>query len=336
MPSKVVYDNLVGRGLKVSGWFNRYDTLETAKDLEQLFETLFTVKDKNDKPAVVTAITNVANPDFDKIKASGFSEYHYEPFTETLKRYYPYANVFKLWREGITAGVFIPELHGREHITVQLWMEKLREGNKDLLLAFDYGYVFLDIPGMTGPAKGFGTEFYFTSDRQKPFLIRSILKGGAMFKDIFGFLPRVFVPGSGLFHPDFDVVIAESGIKFLYVNHSMPYPVNGGNLKYRYFIPGQRGPGGITYYTRNCAFEPSDSNYKGIDLTLKQVEAAFRWHKPANISTHRVNFAGGIDPANRKRGLNELKKLLKAIVQKWPDVEFMNSGDALEFLKNAN
>jgi len=62
-----------------------------------------------------------------------------------------------------------------------------------------------------------------------------------------------------------------------------------------------------------------------VSFTMKQVEAAFRWGKPANISSHRVNFAGHINPENRKEGLAQLKNLLDKIVKKWPDVEFMSS-----------
>jgi hypothetical protein len=337
MPSKDVYDNLIRRGLKVpSGWFNLYDTLENEEDLECLFDTLDSVKDNDNKSAVMTPVTIVANPDFDKIRACGFSEYHYEPFTVTLKRYYSGNDVFKLWREGITAGIFMPELHGREHITAQIWMEKLREGDKDLLIAFDHGFTAMEIPGVPFHAKEFGTEFYFTSEDQKPFLINSIKEGVSLFREIFSYMPRVFVPSNGIFHPEFDEVLAESGLRFLYVNNSMAYPANGGELRYRHFITGQKGPGGIIYYTRNCAFEPVDSGYKGIGPTLKQIEAAFRWGKPASISTHRANFVGGIVEANRVNGLTELRKLLKAIVQKWPDAEFMNAGDALEYMKNKN
>jgi hypothetical protein len=337
MPSKYVYDNLLKRGLKVPhGWFNLYDTLETEEDLERLFDTLNSVKDNENRSAIMTPVTIVANPDFHKIRSCGFSEYHYEPFTETLKRYYPGKDVFKLWREGIAAGIFIPELHGREHITVQIWMEKLREGVKDLVIAFDNGFTALDIPGVPPLAKEFGTEFYFISEDQKPFLKNSIKDGVSLFTDIFSYSPRVFVPSNAIFHPEFDEIAAGNGIKFLYVNNSMAYPVNGGELKYRHFITGQKGPRGLIYYTRNCAFEPGDSSYKGIGPTLKQIEAAFRWGKPANISTHRANFAGGIDPSNREKGLSELKKLLKSIIQKWPDAEFMSSYDGLESMKNMN
>lgn len=337
MPSIEVYERLVNAGLKVGHriW-NRFDTLESTKDLEQLYEVLDSVRDQNNNPAVMTSFTSMANPDFEKIKSGGFVKYHYEKFTDTLKRYYQESDVFKLWREGIDAGLFIPELHGHEHIAVQLWMQKLKEGNIDLLVAFDQGFVSPYIPDLLNLASGLRAEFYFTSVEQKPFLIDSLKDSVVLFKEIFGQIPRVFVPANGIFHPDFDDVVASSGIKFLCVSNSMPYPVNGGKLKYKHFIPGQKGPEGLTYYTRNCSFDSTLVEYKGIDLTMKQIAAAFRWGKPASISTHRVNFIGGLVPANREKGLNELKKLLNSILRRWPDVEFMSSGDALEYMRRTN
>lgn len=334
MPSKNVFNFLLSAGFNIgTGLYNRCETLETKEDLEELFDVLNSVRDNNNKPAIVTPITCVANPDFKKIKSAGFTDYYYEKFTDTLESYYPNSNVFKLWKEGFNAGIFIPELHGREHITVQLWLKKLRDGNKDLLTAFDHGFVSLDIPDIPTPAREFRAEFYFNSEDQKPFLINGIKESVTLFKDIFGYLPRVFVPSNGIFHPEFDAVVSASGIKFLFVSHSMPYPVNGGSLRNRYFINGQRGPEGLIYYTRNCAFEPNDIGYKGIEMTIKQIEAAFRWRKPAIISTHRGNFSGGIDQNNRKKGLSELKKLLKNITKRWPDAEFISSGDAFEQMK---
>ncbi len=337
MPSKSDYDEMVSAGLNVTrGRFNKYDTLENTDDLVQLFAVLNSVKDKNNKPAVMTSFTNVANPDFRKIKSGGFAEYHFEKFTDTLKRYYPSRNIFQLWREGMDAGIFVPELHGRDHIAVQIWMKKLKEGNKELLTAFDHGFVSLDIPDLPLPARGFRAEFFFTMEDQKSFLVSAIRDSITLFREIFGFSPRVFAPANGIFHPDFDALMAAFGIRFLCVNRTMPYPVNGGALKYRHFTTGQKGPGELTYYIRNCAFEPSEQEYKSIDLTMKQVEAAFRWGKPASISTHRVNFTGGMDEANRAKGLTELDKLLKTILKRWSDVEFLSSGDALEYMRNSN
>ena len=337
MPSQQVFNELTKKGLNINtNRYNCYDTLETTDDLDELFCVLNSVRDSTNHPAVITPVTNVANPDFEKIKRSGFSEYYYEKFTDTLERYYQSKNVFKLWKQGIEAGIFTPELHGREHINVYLWLHKLREGNHDLLTAFDQGFIFLKVPSIPDPAAEFRAAFYFTSDDQKSFLITAIRESVELFHEIFGFLPRVFVPGNNMFHPDFDIVVAEAGVKYLYASHSMPYSVEGGALKHRGKIAGRRGPYDLVYYTRNCAFEPTDHNYKGIELTMRQVAAAFRWGKPANISTHRVNFAGGIDPGNRRKGLSELRKLLQAIITKWPDVEFMSSGDMLDYMSDNN
>lgn len=66
--------------------YSLYDTLANEDDLNALYEVLCSVKDKNGRNAVITADTHVANPDFEKIKASGYTQYHFEPFTETLKR----------------------------------------------------------------------------------------------------------------------------------------------------------------------------------------------------------------------------------------------------------
>ena len=75
-------------------------------------------------------------------------------------------------------------------------------------------------------------------------------------------------------------------------------------------------------------YEPTDS--RGLDwvaFTVKQIEAAFRWKRPAVISSHRVNFCGHIDSKNRVEGLESLKKLLGAIIKKWPEVEFISASE---------
>lgn len=337
MPSIAVYERLQAAGINVERriW-NRIDTLETAEDLEQLFTVLDSVRDSGNRPAVFTPVTNVANPDFIRIRSGGFDHYYFEKFTETLNSYYPDKDVFKLWKEGMRAGIFMPELHGREHLAVQFWMEELRRGNKELLTAFNNGFLSVDIPGLMPPVRGFRAEFFFTEDDQKPFLTDSLIEGITIFEEIFGYKPAVFVPANGIFHPDFEHTLATAGVKFLWVNLFTRYPHQASKLKTRIRVPGQKGPDGLTYYTRNCSFEPASEHYRGIEYTINQIDAAFKWGKPSIISTHRASYAGGLDPANRKKGLMELKKLLQGILAKWPDVEFMSSGEALRFLESVN
>jgi hypothetical protein len=336
MPSREAYGQLVSAGVPMTDdRFTKFDTLAGVEDLEHLFNALRSVSDFKGRPAVMTAVTNVANPDFQKIRESDFQRYFYEKFTDTLIRYGRGEEVLERWKEGVQAGIFVPELHGREHLTVQIWLRHLREGNRDLLCAFDHGFVALKAGDAPAPAGRFRAEFYFDSEEQKPFLMNSVREGVLLFKEIFGHSPRMFVPSNLIFHHDFEAALAGSGVKFLNVSHRTPYPDAKGGLRYRHFITGQKSRTGLVYYTRNCAFEPTGETYRGIDLTMRQIAAAFRWGKPANISTHRVNFVGGISPGNRAKGLTELNRLLKAIKKRWPDVEFMSSADALEIMNGS-
>ena len=84
----------------------------------------------------------------------------------------------------------------------------------------------------------------------------------------------------------------------------------------------------MTYEVRNIVFEPThDISVDWVNYSLKQIETAFRWNRPAIISSHRVNFCGHIDPNNRKKGINALKELLHKMVNKWPEVEFMAANE---------
>jgi len=333
MHSKKVYSELLRSNIPVdNNIYDQLDTLADKQDLEYLMETLLSVKDRNSHPAVMTPVTNVANPDFKKIEESGFTEYYYEPFTETLKRYGRDPQTFSTWKKGIELGVFIPEFHGREHISVQPWLQKLREGDKTLRSAFRHEFVSVRLNGLHPALSGFRAEFYFSSQDQIEFLQRSISSGVKLFKELFGYIPRAFVPSNNIFHPVFEQKVAETGVKYLLVSHFGPVPDGKGNIRMKYHRIGKKTSDGLRYYTRNCAFEPAAHGYPGIDLTIKQIESAFHWRKPANISTHRVNFIGTLEKSNRDHGLKELKALLDSIVKKWPDVEFVSTADMYKIL----
>ena len=73
MPSKKIYDELSQKGYSVDKCpYNKYDSLESNEDLEKLIAVLMSVKDSKGNPAKFTMNNIVANPDFDKIKKSGY------------------------------------------------------------------------------------------------------------------------------------------------------------------------------------------------------------------------------------------------------------------------
>jgi len=47
-----------------------------------------------------------------------------------------------------------------------------------------------------------------------------------------------------------------------------------------------------------------------------------------------VNFCGHIDEENRRFGLAALHRLLRGLVDRWPDVEFISSNELVERIES--
>ena len=142
MPNLKAYNYLIKKGLDIEGGdskrYNQNDTLESATDLEALYNVLTKFKDYKGHYPKFTAVSLVANPDFEKIRNNNFENYYYEPFTTTLKKY-QLDTCFDLWKEGISSNLFKPQFHGREHLNVAVWMRELQKGDKHALEAFNNG-----------------------------------------------------------------------------------------------------------------------------------------------------------------------------------------------------
>jgi len=329
MPSLSTFEKLEGAGLDMRSHdaerYNLYDTLASSQDLENLFEILTKFKGRNGDNAVFTAICVVANPDFNKIRESNFGKYFYEPFTETLKRYKGCENSFELWKEGVSRKIFIPQFHGREHLNVAAWMKALQNGDKQTRIAFGQGlWGFVpdqnQLPGIYFQAAFLPGEPSEIEQHKK-----IIEEGLALFEKLFGYRAEYFVPPNGPFNNALNKILVENGIKYRSSSKIQNEPLGDGRKRKVLHWLGQKDKSGIRYITRNCFFEPSHPEKDWVDSCLNDIKIAFRWHKPAIISTHRVNYIGSLRPENRDRGLNQLNTLIKSIIKNWPDVEFMTT-----------
>ena len=340
MPSREVYEEFMRRGIRVDrDPYCRYDNLATKHDLENLFEVLQSVKDKNGHPAVITANTLSANPVFDKIKESEFTQYYFEPFTETLKRDAAHADAFAMWKEGMATGVFQPQSHGREHLYVKKWLQTLRNGDKVTRAAFDLGTW-----GLTAHVDPSIKEYYMgafnsSEDADTKEFEKIIDDALRMFKEIFGFDSKSFIATTYEWSPKIEPCLAQRGVKYIQGTFQQKVPIGddeGVKVLYRGF-QGTCTKAGLIRLFRNCFFEPSTrENYDWYGDCLKRIEIAFKHGKAANISAHRVNFIGSIDPKNTDRTLPEFKRLLQEIVSRWPDVEFVTSDQLGEIIENSN
>lgn len=327
--SKKARDRMIQAGMNIqSNRFDFFDSIAGKEDLEALFEVLQKHKDMNGHSAVFTAVSVVANPDFEKIKASGFTEYHYETLDVTLERYFGNNSVLSLWREGIDAGIFHPEFHGREHLNPSLWLEVLQSGDKNVMTAFNNESLGIKSPLISHYSGGYMSAFDFKDDYDLQKQKQIIEEGLAIFKEIVGYPASHFTSSGLIHHPTIERFLFEHNIKFIDIAKKQLQPQGSGIYKKRYYKLGQKNQHGQFYIARNSRFEPNDKSQSDwVSSSLNDIAIAFRWRKPAIISSHRVNYVGQIDPKNREDGLNQLDSLLDAILKKWPDVEFMSVSD---------
>lgn len=340
MPSREVYDEFLHRGIRVDrDPYCRYDNLATKHDLENLFEVLHSVKDKNGHPAVITANTLSANPVFDKIRESDYKQYYFEPFTETLKRSGVHAGTWEMWQQGMAEGVFHPQSHGREHLYVKKWLRTLQNGDAVTRIAFDlgtWGLTELVDPSIKEYYMGAFNSSEEADIREFEQIIDDALR---MFKDIFGFESKSFIATTYEWSPRIEPFLTQRGVRYIQGRFQQTIPLDDDvtkKISYRGF-QGTRTKVGLIRLFRNCFWEPStDEHFDWYNDCLKRIEIAFKWGKAANISAHRVNFIGSIDSRNTDKNLPEFKRLLQEIVTRWPDVEFVTSDQLGEIIENSN
>ena len=312
--------------------YNTFDSIESNTDMEMLFELLSKHKDKTGRHAVMTGVNVVANPDFERIRSNGFTKYEYEPFTETLKRYSDHDRVYELWKKGIKERLFVPIFHGREHLNVQFWMRALQSGHTSTRIAFEEGITGIPRKGIAGEnVPNFQAAFDIETRNDLTYLEEVLTSGLSLFEQLYGYKSTFFVPTNGWFNNSLEPVLQKMGILYIDTAKRQREPLGDGQYKINKRFLGDKNKLGQIYMTRNCFFEPSatgfevPSNYDWVNYCLKEIEIAFRWHKPATISSHRVNYIGFLHPENRERGLKQLTELLTKMLKKWPDIEFMTS-----------
>lgn len=325
-------------GMKAYNHFDALDTLETREDLEALYEVLTSVEDKYGGPAIFTPFAMPCNINFEAMAENNYTEFINEQLPETYKKLSAkdakaYEGTWRLWQEGIEKGLMKPQFHGREHLNLKVFKEKLEKQDSQVLTALkNRSYTSISNSGY--PTISITAAFHFWEFSENESFKDIIKEGLNAFEDVYGYRSIHFNAPGGSEHPVIHQYLHENGVECI----DTPFIKNEhqGKGKYKKILnyTGKKHPYGI-YQVRNVVFEPTVKSPRNwVDFSLKQIEAAFRWNKPAIVSSHRVNFCGHIAEKNRQLGLSELKLLLQRIVAKWPDVEFINSEELYKIIKN--
>jgi hypothetical protein len=337
IPSKKGYNELVANGIPLNNNpYNQFDALESVDDLNGLYEVLQAFKDLKGNNPIITANFVMGNPDFNKIADSKFESYFFEPFTETYKQSNHTYNSWDLIKSGIDNKFIKPQFHCREHLNVMQWLSLLQEGNESVLKAFEKKVFSLDVPSSNGTRNNLMAAFDYRTTKQKDFAITSLEEGLRMFQETFGFSSQSIISPCNVWDDTIEEIASRNEVQFIQSLRGILIPTLGQpSYTKKYVVSGERNKYNQVYTVRNAYFEPStDSNYNWVMNCIHKIEAAFFWNKPAIISTHRLNFMGSISEENRTKNLALFKLLLKEILKKWPEVEFMSSDElGEEYLK---
>jgi hypothetical protein len=303
----------------------KYDSIESEEDLSSLFEVLSRFNDKWDCHPIFTANYAVANPDFRKIAAVNFEKYEYETFDRTLKRYPDHGKSYELSKVGINNRIFYPQFHCREHLLPSLWLRDIKSGYKYLKVGFENEMILLPERVKGDNTKIYNSAYYPELEEDVVEIAGAIKDGLSIFKSLFGYESRSFIATGYIWGRSIESLLSECGIKYIKGIPIQREPeVGSSSFKRRFNYTGKMNSLGQIHIVRNCYFEPTlYSNRDAVDYCLKGIERAFKWHKPAIICTHRLNYIGYIHPENRGRNLKRLEQLLQSMLSVWPDIEFI-------------
>lgn len=331
LPSLEVYERLNDSGFRMElNPYLKYDSLASESDLASLFDVLTRYKDINGNHPVFTVNTVVANPDFEKIKLTAFKEYHYELFTESLKKYPKHSKSFELWQQGMGEGIFYPQFHAREHLNVSYWMKSLQNGHPQICLGFRNEFYILDNATHPNIEHSCTSAHYPKTEIENLEIEASIKDGLKIFKDIFGYQSRSFTGTGYIWSSSIEKMLKEEGVRYLKGLIIQRDPIIGtGKFRTKYHYTGQRNKLGLIYLVRNAFFEPGLTNNKDklISDCISRANTAFLSGKPVIISTHRINYIGYISEKFRNDNLRFLNLLLSQMLKLHPDIEFMTSDE---------
>ena len=335
MPSLMTWDKLSKHdSIDVRDAYNRLDTLASEEDLQALYEVLTSVRDRNGKPAVLTANCVMANPDFAAIRKNNYQSYHYELLNKTFARY-NLSGSLQMWQEGIEAGIFMPQFHGREHVNIAAWLYNLQSGHRGVRMAFEEEVFGASFSGLEQRKSNFQAAWDYRSKEERQIVAESIREGLQCFRDYFGFCSHTAIAPSYTWSESLEKVLLSAGVTYLQtISRAVLLKEEEEKYQRPFKYTSKATSRKMGYLLRNAFFEPANHKYQPqLKNVLKRIGIAFRLGKPAIISSHRLNFIGSLQEKNRTGNLRELQRLLKEAVVRWPDLEFISTADLVKFME---
>ena len=316
--------------------YQSFDGLEKKSDVSRLSSLLreYAVRFGASAP-VFTLNFATANPDFDRCVPGNTHNAHFEfePIDVTYRTYDDDEGVLDFIRLGRSKTALHPQLHGREHLNATAW---LADAAADSAVEYARGL------RMVGLDDAFYNGIDALNNGNTLVGARGYLEDAiAIFKRLFGFAPRSFIPPCYVANKESERIAAGLGIETIQSSPKRNVPKGNDSYSRRINIFGHSNVPGQCRLIRNVQFEPSRSMFQGksvdecVDAAFAEIETAFKRRQPAVICTHRVNYTTRVDERHCEFSLEALNELLRRLAERHPDCEFMASDDLGSLIMNS-
>lgn len=296
--------------------------------LVQISQLLSQFSDSKGHHPVMTLGIILAEPDIDKIKATGSQIYHKRTLADSS-----YTMLLEAIQNGVAQGIFSIHLHGMEHFWPASLMKSAHKDAKvkQWLFGNDNNLQTEDLPSEL-QSRWVDSSCLPSSNHSKEEIYQAIDEELLLYKNIFGQAPTIVVPPTFVWTNTVEQAYADRGIKTLITpgrqcigrnSNGQPKP-NG-----RHFLNGQENEG-VLFLVRDDYFEPSLGHK--AEKTLQRITDKLKCGRPALLEMHRFNFIN--EAENNTASLQELEKLLQLITSNLVDVRFISAEQLATIIRN--
>jgi hypothetical protein len=314
------YELLRAAGIRLGEHPYDFYTLETADDITAIHELLKRHRDSTGRAACLGMNFVMANLDFEKISADGFKAIHLLPLTDGLPRSWKRPGLSEAYRAGIESGLFFPALHGVTHfcqIAVEHALGKNGPRAEFLrtLWRTETPYIHWRMPWV-------GYEYWNPEKPKAGFLSAKaqmkLIEGAAgIFKTFFSrAATSACAPG---YRGNADTRAAWSKCEIRVAQNGTGAPLAPHMDEFE-----------ILNLHRTIDFEPSQKDLP-VEKYVQLASSCFARGIPAIISAHSINFHSSLKDF-RGPTLQALHELLTALEAKFPNLLYINDGDAYDIV----
>jgi hypothetical protein len=320
------WDQLRSFGINLGERNYDFYSLETAEDVAAIMTLLRRHRDSTGRPACLGMNFILSNVDFAKVSADNFCQVHLRTLTDGLPDGWHRPGLFGAYKEGISAGVFSPALHGTTHFcrpAVERHLHDSGERGALLRTLWNAGVPYIH---WRMPWVGFeysdhgqnGHEAFLSSEIQE----RLIEEATQTFNRFFSRAPRsACAPGYRANHRT-HLAWTKRGIR---VAQNGP-----GNALPPHFDVHHEASNLLHLY-RTVDFEPSAGQEFSLQTCLQRAERSFAHGIPAIISVHSINFHSTLKDF-RSRTLGLLDEFLTVLESKYPDLLYIRDEDLYDLV----